>query len=110
MLQLPVSLIAIGSLNPAADFTSSDWVCRTFNVIFMVSIIVPTALQQPFLESSSEKNAPSGRLLKLANSINLGIPAQPDFTDKVKSQAGSGQRSLKWRIKVKPDQAKPDHG
>jgi hypothetical protein len=23
----------------------------------------------------------------------MGIPAQPDFTDKVKGQAGSGQRS-----------------
>jgi hypothetical protein len=32
LLQLPVLLSAIGSLNPAADFTSSDWTCGTFNV------------------------------------------------------------------------------
>jgi hypothetical protein len=42
LLQLPVLLTAIGSLNPAADFTSSDWTCGTFNVIFMVSVSVPT--------------------------------------------------------------------
>jgi hypothetical protein len=40
LLQLPVLLIAIGSLNLAADFTSSDWICGTFNVIFMVSVSV----------------------------------------------------------------------
>jgi hypothetical protein len=40
LLQLPVLLIAIGSLNPAADFTSSDWTCGTFNVIFMMSVSV----------------------------------------------------------------------
>jgi hypothetical protein len=41
LLQLPVLLIAIGSLNAAADgFTSSDWTCGTFNVGFMVSISV----------------------------------------------------------------------
>jgi hypothetical protein len=40
LLQLPVLLIAIGSLNPAADFTSSDWICGTFYVIFMVFVSV----------------------------------------------------------------------
>jgi hypothetical protein len=41
LLQLPILLIAIGSLNPAADFTSNDWTYSTFNVIFMVSVSVP---------------------------------------------------------------------
>jgi hypothetical protein len=40
LLQLPVLLIANGSLNPAADFTSSDWTCGTCNVRFMMSVSV----------------------------------------------------------------------
>jgi hypothetical protein len=31
---------SIGSLNPAADFTSSDWACGTFIVKFIVSVSV----------------------------------------------------------------------
>jgi type IV secretory pathway TrbD component len=40
LLQLPVLLIAIGLLNAAAGFTTSDWACGTFNVGFMVSVSV----------------------------------------------------------------------
>jgi hypothetical protein len=39
--QLPVLLIDIGSRNPAAGFTNSDWACGIFNVGFMVSVSVP---------------------------------------------------------------------
>jgi hypothetical protein len=46
LLQLPVLLIAIGSLNSAAGFTKSDWACGTFNVRFMVYVSVQIADSQ----------------------------------------------------------------
>jgi hypothetical protein len=45
LLQMPVLLIVIGSLNPAVDFTSSDWICGTFKVKLMVFVSVPASLQ-----------------------------------------------------------------
>jgi hypothetical protein len=40
LLQLSVLLAAIGSLNPAAGFKSSDWACGILNIRFMVSVSV----------------------------------------------------------------------